>query len=158
MARRSRGEVAVLQPVRGASWQGKRARLSGFLTATMSTGEAGLVAVVNNDSRYSTYFPSRERIVKSEAGWRLLSVTVDVPVDATLVSIGVWIRRGSGSVWLDDVTFDQIPPGTGTAAEPRRSAPMTRSDMDRIGLAFQAALDRPSDLDFDYPATTIVEW
>ena len=94
--RRSRGEVAVLQSLRGSSWQGKRARLSGFLTAMMSTGEAGLVAVVNNDSRYSTYFPSRERIAKSEAGWRLLSVTLDVPVDATLVSIGVWIRRGSG--------------------------------------------------------------
>ena len=35
---------------------------------------------------------------------------------------------------------------------------MTRGDMDRIGLAFQAALDRPSDLDFDSPASVIVEW
>ncbi len=64
---RSRGEIAVLQPLRGGVWQGKRMRLSGFLTATISSGEVGLVAVVNNGSRYSAYFPSQERIVKSEA-------------------------------------------------------------------------------------------
>ena len=54
----------------------------------MSSGEAGLVAIINNGSRYSYYFPSPERIVwqKSAPDWRLLSVTVDVPVDATLVS------------------------------------------------------------------------
>jgi hypothetical protein len=156
--RRTDGEVAVLQPLRGGTWQGRRVRLSGFLMATMSSGAAGLVAVVNNGSRYSAYFPSQERIDKSEVGWRLLTVTVDIPVDATLVSIGVWIRRGSGSVWLDDVTFEEVPPGSGTATEPRRSSPMTRSDLTRISLAHEVALDRPSNLDFEGPANIVDAW
>jgi serine/threonine-protein kinase len=155
---RSSGDIAVLQPLRGETWRGKRVRLSGFLTATMSSGEAGLVAIVNNGSRYSYYFPSQERIVKSAPDWRLLSVMVDVPLDATLVSIGVWIRRGSGSVWLDDVMFGEIPRDSGTPTEPRRSPPMTRTDLNRISLTHEGALDRPSDFDFDGPANSIDPW
>lgn len=156
--RRSNGDIAVLQPLRGGTWQGKRVRLSGFLTAMMSSGEAGLVVIVNNGDRYSYYFPSQERIVKSAPDWRLVSVTMDVPLDATLVSIGVWIRRGSGSVWVDDVTFDEIPRSSGTPTEPRRSPPMTRSDLNRISLTYERALDRPSDLDFNGATNTIDPW
>ena len=156
--RRSGGDVAVLQPLRADIWRGKRVRLSGFLTAMISSGEAGLVIVANNGSRYSFYFPSRERVVKSQAGWHPLSVTVDVPLDATLVSIGVWIRRGSGSVWLDDMTFEEVPSGSGTAAESRRSSPMTRGDLSKISSAYEVALDRPSNLDFDDSADAIDDW
>ena len=134
--RRSRGEVAVLQPLRGAAWQGTRARLSGFLTATMSTGEAGLVAVINNDSRYTNYFPSRERIAKSEAGWRRLSVTLDVPADATLVSIGVWIRRGSGErlAGRRDVRGDSPRVGHGDRAAQVVAHDAKRHGQNRLGL------------------------
>jgi hypothetical protein len=155
--RRTAGEVAVLQPLRGDTWQGKRVRLSGFVTCTLSSGEAGLVVVVNNGSRYTNYFPSEERLVKSSSGWRALSVTVDVPADATLISIGAWIRRGSGSLWLDDVTFAEVDRELGKPAEPRRSSPMTRADLNRIRVVYDAAVDHPVDLDFEEPMNSNVE-
>jgi hypothetical protein len=156
--RRTGDDVAVLQPLRGGTWQGRRMRLSGFVLATMTSGEASLVAIVNNGTRFSAFFPSQERIKTRQTGWRLLSVTVDVPVDATLISIGVWIRHGNGSVWLDDVTFEEIPHGSGVATEPRRSSPMTQHDLTRIRSAYEVALDRPSDLDFEAPSNMIDVW
>lgn len=156
--KRTAGEVAVLQPLRGSTWQGKRVRLSGFLNATLSAGEAGLVVVVNNGSRYTFYFPSQERLIKDSSGWRSMSVTVDIPADATLVSIGAWIRRGSGSLWLDDVTFEEIARDATKTVEPRRSSPMTRNDLDRVGVLSESAADRPYELDFEGPITAVDAW
>jgi len=156
--RRTKGEVAVLQPFRAATWRGKRVRLSGFLAATISSGEGGLVAVINNGTRYGNYHSSKERIVPGDAGWRLLTVTLDVPEDATLLSIGVWLRRGSGTVWLDDVTFDEVTRGVATDSVPRRSAPLSQSEMNKIASVWEAASAQPTNLSFEDSGDTIDDW
>ena len=155
---RSERDVAILQALRGDIWRGKRVQVSGFVSGAMSEGDAGLVVVVNNGSRYGLYFPSRERLSKGWNDWRFLSTIVDVPRDATLLSIGVWIRRGRGSVWLDDVGFEEVPRTSGASTEPRRSSPMTRNDLERIGSTYERATDHPSNLDFEGPGNTIDTW
>ena len=126
--------------------------------ATMSAGEAGLVIVVNNGTRYGLYYPSDERLTKEQPSWRLLHVRIDVPDDATLVSIGVWVRRGDGIVWLDDATLIEVPEGATKTAEPRRSSPMTRSEITKIREALERVADSPMDLDFERARLVVEPW
>jgi hypothetical protein len=152
------GDVAVLQPLRGDAWRGKRVRLSGFVKSRIATGEAGLVAVVNNGSRQSSFYPSQQRLSKQETGWHLVSATFDVPLDAALVSVGLWIRHGSGSAWLDDVTFEEVPHDSSATIQSRRSSPMTQKNLTKIRAAIGTAPKQLTDGDFESPSIRIDTW
>jgi hypothetical protein len=143
-------EVALLQPFRGASWRGKRVLLTGWVKTDLAGGEAGLAVITNNAGRYNIYCPAEQRVTKQTA-WQELSVVCDVPADTTLLSIGVWVRHGNGTVWLDDLAFGPATLDAGAPPQPRKSPPLTRDEMAKVAETLNAAPAAPYDLDFEQP-------
>jgi hypothetical protein len=143
-------EVALLQPFRGDSWRGKRVLLTGWVKADLVAGEAGLTVITNNAGRYNVYCPTDQRLIR-KTGWQELSVVCDVPADTVLMSIGLWVRRGNGSLWVDDLTFGPADPASGTPPQPRRSPPLTRDEMNKLAEALKGAAAAPADLGFELP-------
>jgi hypothetical protein len=143
-------EIALLQPFRAEGWRGKRVQLSGWLKADLETGEAGIAIITNNAGRNNIFYPSGQRLTK-QASWQKLSVVCDVPPDTALLSIGVWVRHGNGSVWLDDVTFGFADASSGQPPQPRVSPALTHDEMNRIAETYKTAAAVPFDLGFEGP-------
>jgi len=145
----ARHEVAFLQPLRADSLRGKRILISGYIKSALLSGEAGLVAITNNGGRYSLYFPSEERLTKDQPNWKKCTVVIEIPTDTMLLSFGLWVRHGSGKLWLDEVNFVAINDQRQKLAQPRKSSPLTRDEMSKIKEAYDAATDKPVNLGFE---------
>ncbi len=143
-------DIVLLQPFRGESWRGKRVLLTGWVKADLAAGEAGLVVIINNAGRYNFYFPTDQRVTK-QTGWQKLSVACDVPADTVLMSIGLWVRHGTGSLWLDDLTFGPAGAEVGKSPQPRKSPPLTRDEMNKLAETVKQAPAAPFDLGFEQP-------
>jgi hypothetical protein len=143
-------EIVLLQPFRGESWRGKRVLLTGWIRADLAGGEAGLVVIINNAGRYNVYYPTEQHLTK-QTGWQKLSVVCDVPTDTVLMSIGLWVRHGNGTLWLDDLAFGAVDAAAGTPPQPRKSPPLTREQMNKVAESFNAAPAAPYDLGFEQP-------
>jgi hypothetical protein len=141
-------EIGLLQPFRAEGWRGRRVLLTGWVRTDLAGGEAGLAIITNNAGRNNIYYPSDQRLTK-QTSWQKLSVVCDVPIGASLLSIGVWVRHGSGSVWLDDVTFGLADASVGHPPQPRTSPALTRDEMSRIAETYKGAAATPSDLGFE---------
>lgn len=143
-------EIALLQPFRAESWRGKRVLLTGWVKTDLSGGEAGLAVITNDAGRHNVYYPTDQRLMK-QTGWQKLSVVCDVPADTKLMSIGVWVRHGSGSVWLDDLTFGPVDAAFGKPPPPRISQTLTHDEMNKIAETYKGAFVAPSNLGFEQP-------
>ena len=143
-------EISLLQPFRGESWRGKRVLLTGWVKAELAGGEAGLVVITNNSGRHNVYYPT-DRHVTKQTGWQKLAVVCDVPTDTMLMSIGLWVRHGNGTLWLDDLAFGPADAAAGTPPQPRRSPPLTRDEMNKLAKTLKDASAAPFDLDFEQP-------
>lgn len=132
-------EVALVESIRADAWRRKRVLITGYLRGTLFDGEAGVTAICNDGGRYSFYFPSEEKLTRAGSDWRRISVALEVPHDTMLLSIGVWMRRAHGDLWLDDLTLTELKDGTQSLVQPRRSSPLTRDEMTKIRAAYDAA-------------------
>ena len=141
-------EVALLYPFRAEAWQGKRVLLTGWVRSDLAGGEAGLAIMTNNGGRNS-FFSLTEQHVSKQSAWQKLSVLCDVPKDATLMGIGMWVRHGNGSAWVDDLTFAAADSGAGKPPEPRKSPLLTHDEMSRIAETYKTAGAAPSTLGFE---------
>ena len=64
----------------------------------------------------------QDRSIKGTLGWSSYAVVLDVPQDATAISIGI-LLDGTGQVWLKDVAFEIVGSdvsvtGSSAAAKP----------------------------------------
>jgi hypothetical protein len=86
-----------------------RMRMSGYLKSDKVTGWAGLWlrADAEGQEQALSFDNMMERPVKGTTAWTRYEIVIDVPAGATSISYGA-IVSGSGTVWLDDLTFELV--------------------------------------------------
>jgi hypothetical protein len=101
---------AVAQDLKGAPYVGKVARLTGWLR-TRDAGDGGAVLtllVLRHGAPLAQNFMS-DAPVKGTTSWTRYTITLPIAQGADRIEVGAMLQ-GRGSLWLDDVTLEFVPP------------------------------------------------
>lgn len=119
--------ATVMQQFSAHDYAGKRVRFSARVKAMNVSGWAGLWMRVDTAAKsVASFYNSADKPIKGSTGWQLRTVVLDVPADASVVSIGI-IDNGTGQVWMDalalevvgtEVPVDAMPGGQTLPAKP----------------------------------------
>jgi len=98
-------------------YAGKRVRFSGELRAAGVHGWSGLYLLDGSDelsgavrsAGYGEKPLPMGTVVPADGGWHAASVVLDVPADATLLSMGLGLV-GEGQVWARNLRFEIVGP------------------------------------------------
>jgi hypothetical protein len=105
---RVEGFGTLMQDFRADRYAGKRLRFSAFVR-TEYAHWAGLWMRVDNDSKTVAFDNMQDRPIKGTTGWGKYEVVLDVPQNATSVSLGV-LLNGTGTVWVSSAQFEIVGP------------------------------------------------
>ena len=112
------GTLARSTPAR--IYRGKRVRLSANLR-TEKAGRAQLwMRIDGPGGRVLAIDDMQSRPLRGTTRWRRYSIVLDVPPEATDISLG-FLLAGSGTVWANDFSLNPVPktmPVTGGGAHP----------------------------------------
>jgi len=117
------GFGTLMQYFSATQYAGKRVRLRAWVRSEDVSQWAGLWMRVDKGSASVAFDNMESRAIKGSTGWTSYDVVLDVPRDATNVSIGV-LLTGPGEVWMNGVKFEAVGldvPVTG--APPETSGP-----------------------------------
>ncbi|MFT3709423.1 MAG: hypothetical protein QM817_17435 [Archangium sp.] len=104
------GPLALLQTFRAHDYRGERMRYSATVDAQDLDGWGGLFFRADAAEKKTVSFDDmRTRPLRGTLKCARVSVVVDVPKEAELVTLGL-VVEGSGSVELSDVSFDRTDP------------------------------------------------
>jgi predicted Ser/Thr protein kinase len=94
------GRVEVYQEFDARRYRGKRVRVAGYFRAARIEGQAtlNLTAIGSGDR---TEVPGTPQ-------WKRSLVVIDVPDEAEVMRLGVQLN-GTGTLWVDDLNFEQVP-------------------------------------------------
>jgi len=113
------GFGTLMQYFNAAQYAGKRVRLRAWVRSEDVSQWAGLWMRIDKDATPVAFDNMESRAIKGSTGWTSYDVVLDVPKDATNVSIGV-LLAGPGEVWMNGVKFEAVGqdvPVTRTQAE-----------------------------------------
>jgi C-terminal processing protease CtpA/Prc len=113
------GFGAFNQMIRPDNYRGKRVRFSAYVrTRGVSGGSgAGLWMRVDGDGGMLQFDNMGSRTIRGTTDWKLVSVVLDVPSNATGIVFGL-LLSGPGEAWIDDASLDVVGtdvPSTNTA-------------------------------------------
>jgi len=110
----------LVQYVSAEPWRGKRVRLSGWLrTSDVKSGWAGLWMRVDSPGKPNLAFNNMpKRGPRGTTDWTRYDVVLDVAPEASDIYFGA-ILAGSGTVWADDLTLEEVPQSVPTTAAPK---------------------------------------
>ena len=104
------GPLALLQSFRAQDYRGERLRYSATVDTQGVTGWAGLLFRADAPGRRTVAFDDmRSRPLRGTNACARVSVVVDVPREAELLTLGL-VVEGGGVVELSDVSFDRTDP------------------------------------------------
>ena len=117
--------VEMSQTVDAENFRGKRVQLSGFVKAENVTGGADIYLLPDTDSLQTAGFSSfllqkatpladilqKKSRVEGTADWKPVSVTIDVPATAKILTVSV-LLRGGGKIWIDDLSLRTVDAST----------------------------------------------
>jgi len=107
-AQGSAGFGTMMQNMSPAEYAGSRVRMTAWLKSEDVEHWAGLWLRVDGKQGVTLSFDNMsERPVRGTTPWKKYEVVLDVPNDAVNMGFGVLIT-GKGTVWLDDLTFEQV--------------------------------------------------
>lgn len=101
------GFGTLMQRFAAEQYGGKRLRLSGLVKSQDVVGWAGLWMRVDRGKNAVAFDNMQDRSIKGTTDWRRYDVVLDVPEDATGISLGV-LLAGAGEVWLSSTNFDVV--------------------------------------------------
>ena len=113
------GFGTLMQYFSAGQYAGKRVRLRARVRSENVSEWAGLWMRVDKGSASIAFDNMESRAIKGSTGWTSYDVVLDVPKDATNVSIGV-LLTGPGEVWMNCVKFEAVGqdvPVTGAPSE-----------------------------------------
>lgn len=100
--------ATVMQQFQAEAYKGKRMRFTGFVKAEEVEGWSGLWMRIDDKQQNVIGFDNMERrAIKGTAEWNLYACVLDVPEEATAISIGI-LLSGKGKVWLDACGFEEV--------------------------------------------------
>ena len=103
------GFGTLMQDFRAEHYLGKRVRFSAFVKTQSAQYRAGLWMRIDKGSQQVGFDNMSDRPIRGTTGWQKYDVLLDVPLDATSISLGV-LLIGSGEVWLNDAKFKVVGP------------------------------------------------
>ena len=88
-------------------WQGKIARLSGFLRTEEANDAGGglVIQALDGAGSVRAWDPMRDRLVRQTQPWQEYSVTIVIPPDTYKLRVGAMLQ-GGGSLWVDDLKLE----------------------------------------------------
>ena len=114
------GFGTLMQSFQAQHYLGKRVRFRGFVKSEAVWGWAGLWMRVDSGSSAVAFDNMHNRSINGTTDWQRYDVVLDVPNDATSISLGV-LLTGPGAVWLSNANFEVVDsnvPITGTGRSP----------------------------------------
>ncbi|MEO5701090.1 MAG: hypothetical protein ABIS17_03185 [Casimicrobiaceae bacterium] len=105
---------AIVQKVPVTGLLGKSIRMKGWVKTRDAGGKrkgwgAALQLQAKKAGYPIAYNALADHVISGTHDWMLREVVIDVPSDVDIIEIGV-LLRGQGSVWLDDVVLEVMPP------------------------------------------------
>lgn len=106
--------ATMMQQFKADNYIGKRIRLSGFLKTKDVDGFASLWMRVDDALHDVLQFDNMmDRPITGTTEWNHYFIVLDVPHNSATISFGV-ILSGNGSVWADELKFEEVDEGTPT--------------------------------------------
>lgn len=111
------GFGTLMQTFSATDLRGQRAKLSASIRTAEAGAGAGLWMRVDGSGAETLAFDNMHgRPIIGTQAWNTYEVVLDVPENASSISIGV-LMRGTGTVWLDDVKIGAVPTSVPVTAE-----------------------------------------
>lgn len=107
----------LMQQFRADQYKGKRVRITANIKTDGVENWAGMWMRVDKDRQPVAFDNMNDKRLEGTTGWQSYQVILDVPDDATLVSLGV-LLNGKGTVWINGMSFDVVPNTTSTTGHP----------------------------------------
>lgn len=100
--------ATIMQQFNAKNFLGKRARFSGFVKTLEVNGRCGLWMRIDNSLGSTLKLDNMQnRAITGTTEWNHYSCVLDIPETSGVISIGV-LLNGTGQVWLDNVTFQEV--------------------------------------------------
>lgn len=114
------GFGTLMQTFTAAEYLGKRVRFTGYVKPEGVKNWAGLwMRVDGPESRTPLAFDNmQDRPIKGTLDWTACTIVLDVPREATNISMGL-LLAGDGAVWVDDLKIEVVPTSVPTTGRPR---------------------------------------
>jgi hypothetical protein len=103
----------LMQMSSASPYRGKKIKLKAFLRSRDVTRRAGLWIRADGADGATVAFRNcfsgraRSSFVRNDTDWREAEISLDIPDTAVSLSYGV-LMEGSGSVWIDNVSFESV--------------------------------------------------
>ena len=109
------GFGTLMQAFDNDKYGGARVRFCAFAKSEAVEGWAGLWMRAERGTQMLALDHMQDRAIKETAGWKSREIVLEVPQDATAISLRVLLSK-TGTVWLDNVNFEVVgsdPPTAG---------------------------------------------
>lgn len=108
------GFSTLMQHIGSQDYAGKRIRLSAQVHGERIAGWAGLWMRADSGQRPGTAFDNMsDRPLRGDFGWQAAEVVLDIPADATTLSLG-FLLEGGGQLQATQFRLEEVPAGTPT--------------------------------------------
>jgi hypothetical protein len=145
------GFGTLMQNFKAERYVNKRVRFTASVKTENVAQWAGLWMRVDTtkDSEPLMFDNMEDRPITGTTDWKKYGVVLDVPGDATFISIGV-LLNGVGRVWLRDAQFDEVDGGVPTTGAPIKKTRWTqpRHLLLQPSLWTEMRPSQPMNLDF----------
>ena len=104
-----RGFGTLMQGFRADHYLGKRVRFTAFVKTERVKSWAGLWMRVDGATKPVAFDNMHDRPITGTTGWQQYEVVLDVPENATSISLGVLLVE-AGEIWLNSAKFEVVEP------------------------------------------------
>jgi hypothetical protein len=99
--------VYLMQTIKGDNYHSKRIRLSAFVKSE-NVEHAALWMRMDGDGMKVLNLDNMDnRPIKGTTNWQKFDIVLDVPSQTQQIIFGITLK-GSGQIWLDDITLEEI--------------------------------------------------
>jgi hypothetical protein len=132
----------LMQVSSAAAYRGKSLKMRAFLRSNEVAQRAGLWIRADDINGVTVAFRNclspraPQSFVEGNTAWKEAEISIDIPDSAVALSYGVQLV-GTGTVWIDDVSFDVIGPYDPAHAEQVSSTVHPRPDLQKLSATPQ---------------------
>jgi hypothetical protein len=127
----------LMQVASAEAYRGKSVKMTAFLRSNEVAQRAGLWIRADDIDGSTVAFrncfsPRAPRsFVEGSTAWKEVEISIDIPDSAVALSYGVQMK-GTGAVWIDNVSIEIVGPYVPTNAEPTFPAVHPRPDPQKL--------------------------
>lgn len=116
------GFGTLMQTISATEYTGKRVRLHACVRARDIRDWAGMWMRVDRERTMVAFDNMQNRPIEGSEEWTAHDVVLDVPADATSISLGI-LLSGTGEVWMSDLRFEAVSQAVPVTSPGNSAAP-----------------------------------